>query len=1032
MSVVLGGGVSIAAHAEPHLVVTSQQFSVPSGVSYDPDQPITVDLALTNHSDVALDLEHARWRVRRVREMVGNPRDIWRSEWVDLDVIASGSFKDNAQLPQRIEPGASAPMTFTFTPGRYGSFSVLMQTDTRVNRKGQATTAGGTTPLRLTTVGVIRPPVQGVRPWSPYQVGLSERPSERTRPYLDLIGRWGFKQVRWGLLPVEQRGEATTDAEVVYDFDEIDRVVDALREHGVQAGIAMMSYHTGGFLERPTLGGRPVSYLRNRKANLIVDPSDFGAVGEPGTWADWVHHLLKDRTDVFTRGFIRNEPWEGGSISNYHATAEYMREALRVSRGVAKAIDPDFRIVGMDSAMNTIDQVIAPGAADLLDGMTVHEYGSVYRGNFASVLAEHMGWPVYQNENWSGPSDAFVVVKVINCLASGMVFDHPVSSGTGALPLGVEKDYSLIAPRPIAQVAATMLHFIEDTRHAEDLWPTHAPHVHLFAARDGSPDPAKHAAVVFGRSPLHGPSYDPNRTDGIFPGINLTGTIALPDPGFVLTAYDLEGNEVPRQHDADALILPLTDQPYYVVSAEGLDDLRQRFLDATVDQDGQPFQAEIDDFTSPLTSGQAKLQVRVRNLAATPQTALFDLNLPEGLTLNQPLGPLTLAPGEQREVRVGITARRSLPANRYPVRLTVRTDQPDAEHALAIEETLHEALIHYGTPTINGSLDDWAELGAKPVYVSGGLVEVDVGEALWFPMDNLQADDASAMSARFATLWDEDHFYIAAEVRDPTEDFRPSEAGGTRSVVHRDLPYLYWDNGRKVPLFRGSRGDGIKLAFDVLPVGEKDQPLLPREAQLRLDPRYETLHPDHEIDLYPARVNRLERSYEQVLSDHLASIEDPSHPNHRHRWPEFEGPAWVYEPPTLPEAWRFMAPGVPLHNAFPFTALKDRDQALLDTVKMEIRRTEQGWVYEAAIPWSELSAVKPEPGKAVNFAFYVLDAGRQKLKWTDGRSAGAERNVTLHPTWLRSQAIRTKWGFQPPAPPAPPTPSTDTVTNGDE
>ncbi|MEM6331905.1 MAG: hypothetical protein AAF823_01025 [Planctomycetota bacterium] len=1019
----LVGGVSLAAQADSGLAVTGQRFSVPSGVSYEPDQPITVDLVVHNGLGQAVELEHARWRVRRVREMVGNPRDIWRSEWVDLDVIASGSFAGDKRLPNRIEPGATATMSFTFTPGRYGSFSVLVQTDTRVNRRGEPTTPGGTTPLRLTTVGVIRPPALAVRPFSPYQVGISPRPSERTRAYLDLIGRWGFKQVRWGLLPVEQRGDASEDHEVVYDFTAIDQVVERLRKHGVQAGIGLMSYHTGGFLERPTIGGRPISYLGHRKANLVVDLADFGAVGEPGTWADWLHHLLDGRTDVFARGFIRNEPWEGGSISNYHATAEYIREALRVSRQVAKAVDPSFQVVGTDSAMNTIDQVVMSGDAALLDGMTVHEYGSVYRGNFSGVFGEQMGWPVYQNENWSGASDAFVVVKVVNCLAGGMAFDHPVASGTGALPLGVDDDYSLIAPRPIAQVAATMLHFIEDTRHAEELWPQHAPHVHLFDARDESPDPEKHVAVVFGRSPLHSPAYDPTRHDGVFPGVHLSGSIALPDPGFLLTAYDLEGNEVPRQHDADALVLSLTDQPFYVVSARGLADLRQRFEQATVEQQGQAFQAEIDDFTAPLTSGDATLRLRIRNRAATPHTAHIDLGLPDGLTLDESFGRVTLGPGEEREVRVGVRADQPLPANRYPVRLQIWSDQSELDHALVIEEALHEALIHHGTPTIDGDLSDWAELGARPVYVFGGVVEVDVGEALWFPMDNLQADDATAMSARFAALWDDERFYVAAEVRDPTEDFRPSEAGGTLSVVHRDFPYLYWDNGRKVPLFRGARGDSIKLAFDVLPLGEKDQPLLPREAQLRLDPRYETLHPDHEIDLYPARINRPERSYERVLADHLASLKDPSHPNHKQRWPEFEGPTWVYDPPTTPEAWRFMAPGVPLHNAFPFTPLSDRDQALLKEVDLVIERTESGWVYEAAIPWSELSTVEPEAGRVVNFAFYVLDAGRQKLRWTDGRSAGSERNVIMHPTWLRNQAIRTKWGFQPPA---------NAAVNGDE
>ncbi|MEM1011332.1 MAG: hypothetical protein AAGI46_03820 [Planctomycetota bacterium] len=1015
MVMLLANTAAQAASEAFDLVVTKQAFNVPSGVSYEPTAPIVVELEVTNAGDETVDFTHARWQVRRVRELVGDPRDIWMSQWTDLDVIATGAFEKDPGLPEAIEPGQAVPMRFAFTPGQYGSFSVLIQVDPKLNRNGTERTQGGTTPLRLTTTAVIRQPAEGFRPLSPYQVGISEARHRRTREYFDLMGRWGFKQVRYGMMSVEQKDPSALDGNVEYDFGEIDSVVDALREHGIEAQIGMMAYGDGGFLDRPMIGDRLITYIGTRKANLLVTPEDLGSVGENGTWADWLYHLLDGRTDVFTSGFIRNEPWEGGSISNYHATAEYYRQVNRLAREVAKSVDPEFKIVGADSGMNTIDQFVMSGAAEVFDALTVHEYGTVYRGNLSNVIAETFGWPVYHNENWSGPSDAFVIIKTTNGLADGMLLEHPVGSGTGYLPLGVKRDYTLIAPRPLAQVTATMLHFIEDTRHAEDLSPQHTPHVHLFKAHELAVDPDKHAAVVFGRSPLHGPAFDPDRHDGVFFGVLTPGTMAIPDPDVVVTAYDLEGNELPRLHGTDTLDIPLTDQPYYLVSDNGYDDLRQRLVDAEVRQHGQPFQVEIDDFTSPLTSGDAMLTVRVTNRAATPRTAVIDVALPDGLSITSEFEPVLLEPGEQREVSVGVTADRSAPANRYPIKLTVRPEGGDAHDALVVEENLHESLIVHGTPTVDGDLSDWPELGARPVYITGGIVEVDPGEALWFPMDNLEADDASGMSARFAALWDETHFYVAAEVRDPTEDFRPSEDGGTTFVVHRDFPYLYWDNGRRVPLFRGARGDGLKLAFDVLPLGEKDQPLLPREAQLQLDDRFETLHPDHEIDLYPGRVNTLERSYDEVHADHLASLKDPSHPNHKARWPEFEGPTWVYEAPTKPEAWRFLAPGVPLHNAYPFSPISERDQKLLDDVPFELRRTPTGWVYEAAIPWTELSAVQPEVGKVVNFAFYVLDAGRQKLKWTDDRSAGAHRNVTMHPTWLMNQAIRTKWGFQPPA-----------------
>ncbi len=68
------------------------------------------------------------------------------------------------------------------------------------------------------------------------------------------------------------------------------------------------------------------------------------------------------------------------------------------------------------------------------------------------------------------------------------------------------------------------------------------------------------------------------------------------------------------------------------------------------------------------------------------------------------------------------------------------------------------------------------------------------------------------------------------------------------------------------------------------------------------------------------------------------------------------------------------------------------------------------WIHEAAIPWSELSEVKPAPGREVRFAFYVQDDGKRALSWTANRSISRGRQI-LHPNWITGEGIETLWGF---------------------
>ena len=89
-----------------------------------------------------------------------------------------------------------------------------------------------------------------------------------------------------------------------------------------------------------------------------------------------------------------------------------------------------------------------------------------------------------------------------------------------------------------------------------------------------------------------------------------------------------------------------------------------------------------------------------------------------------------------------------------------------------------------------------------------------------------------------------------------------------------------------------------------------------------------------------------------------------------------------------------MAPGIPRHNYFPFSPRAEKDQGVVPGAKLIVRYQDGVWRYRAAIPWSELSLVKPlaQAGKPVAFTFLCKNRGGTALDWNRERSVSRREN----------------------------------------
>lgn len=670
----------------------------------------------------------------------------------------------NIRLPA---DGSSATNLLEFRSGR-GFFQIF----------GTCQIAGKTFEAS-TGIGIIPPHHRGVRPDSFFASNTS---SIRTGQQLRFLQMIGMKVQRTHLTPVRAEIPEHPAGACKLDLNGMDRLFKECVEHDTWI-LPIVGYN---------FGSRMLSEMAQR-TGMHGPPRDVREFVD--TW----EVILRRYPQITTYEFW-NEPWIFGWT--WAAEPEIYRIFQQEWCRMALKVNPAMRLIAGNSSMFAEDHIepYPESWQGLLHGTTHHPYSGVHDPTFRNsgqgrsidhggVVTRRMGLPYYyMTEAGSAASDDTDAHKLVQYFIR--------SALAGAFQGNAQWGFGFHEKNTRANTSfATMTHFLEDRPVVADIWPHHEllwgavfanprhvtpavrtlPRANELASRWQVPvpetrrdDPVK-VAVVWGHT---GPAA--NRLD-------QTGTLTIQQPDDI-RAFDLVGREIPRQHGR--LIVPFGERVVWFTTEKlSVIALRDKLAEARLDHI-TPLNAYALSLLQPAHQRQM-LGVRLHNqLNRTITGTLTLIRQADGTRRSV---PFTVLDGKLREVQVEWPAAPLPPQARHEVTLEIQSDAGNLVH----RQSLAVARFHKRTVTVDGRLDDWADV--LPVVMDSAQIDgkSDPTLALLNPgRITVERGAGGRVRVSVYAAYDDRFVYLAAAVQEPqlvNRSGQPATRRGRNETV--TLPY---------------------------------------------------------------------------------------------------------------------------------------------------------------------------------------------------------------------------------------------------
>jgi hypothetical protein len=261
-------------------------------------------------------------------------------------------------------------------------------------------------------------------------------------------------------------------------------------------------------------------------------------------------------------------------------------------------------------------------------------------------------------------------------------------------------------------------------------------------------------------------------------------------------------------------------------------------------------------------------------------------------------------------------------------------------------------------------LSDWEKIGAIPIILSKVSGAVEALKA-WFPWKEF-SQKVGDFAGEVAFAYNEENLYVMGRIKDGTRDLLPSLLSGRNLHKFQNPPgdYVYYEAGP----FPGGSGDVFKLSLS--PLSEN------------YDEKYDVFPPNLPLQ-------RLGHYISAVYQYLLYPIKEGGGEIMRVRTPDF-----FYLHP-LPINYEFLAKACRVNGS-----------------KIEVRLLDEGYIFEAQVPWSELREIKPEVGKRIKMSFVIQNGNMgNTLEFSRGKSLCGINTLDFEPGWGAKYTAETEFEF---------------------
>ena len=601
----------------------------------------------------------------------------------------------------------------------YGVFRIRL---TLTGADGKTLKTDETTFAHIPDVRLVRP-----RPDSPFGIGayfaVRFTPQELAiaARLQNLLGAaWTREELLWDIVEPE-KGK--------WDWSRTDRMVKTAHENNI---------HILGLLDywgkwAPHLTDEGFAAYAEYARRMVERYKPGGVFAKEQGWKDGYG---------ITNWEIWNEPatfWDG--------SGEQFGELLKRASKAAKSVAPDCRIFFSVASDTFNAAVIKEAGLSSFDGITPHFYcpprtpeeGGIDRGmsemliNFAKAGVK--GKPFWVSEfGWHSTMDVQEMRQQAICLVRTHIYGLAAGMDKFFWYNFVNDDcnkdgqhYGLVnredwTPRFAFCAYATMVHFLEGTKYHSRVEIVRPARIFTFEKGKGS------IAVLWSSG-----------ASGVL--------CADVKPHFNL--YDIMGNVITGSGE-----IPLRTEPVYLVSNE----MSANELTAALNKGTIRGISSAEVRILPLVGALKNLpvlSVQVDNVSRKTLSGVLKITPPAGWKLKEITKPVrSLKAGSKTVLNFHLAEMKSSPENRYRIG-AIFTEEGGGEAVASAE--LSELIATYGSPRIDGDTSDWKDA----CFIHADTPDRAVGLVPYMDWN---------LSAKVATMWDENNFYFLGIVRDNVFD----------------------------------------------------------------------------------------------------------------------------------------------------------------------------------------------------------------------------------------------------------------------